>query len=97
MLHISNPIIKPKAGLLNFAEEFGYVSMGLKVVGVSRDMFYRHHELVDDGGIDNLIIKSRRARKAKNRVDETIEQAVIAMPLNSQSMTSKELVTNCAK
>jgi ACT domain-containing protein len=51
MLHTSNPIIKHKAGLLNSAEELGNVSRACKVMGVSRDTFYRYRELVDDGGI----------------------------------------------
>jgi len=95
MLHTSNPIIKHKAGLLNLAEELGNVSRACKVMGVSRDTFYRYRELVDDGGIDNLINKSRRAPNTKNRVDETIEQAVIAyaieQPTHGQHRTSNEL------
>ena len=95
MLHTSNPIIKHKAGLLNLAEELGNVSRACKVMGVSRDTFYRYRELVDDGGIDNLINKSRRAPNTKNRVDETIEQAVIAyaieQPAHGQHRTSNEL------
>jgi hypothetical protein len=95
MLHTSNPIIKHKAGLLNLAEELGNVSRACKVMGVSRDTFYRYRELVDDGGIDNLINKSRRTPNTKNRVDETIEQAVIAyaieQPAHGQHRTSNEL------
>ncbi|EKB1965889.1 helix-turn-helix domain-containing protein [Vibrio parahaemolyticus] len=60
MLHTSNPIIKHKAGLLNLAEELGNVSKACKVMGVSRDTFYRYQELVETGGIDALINQSRR-------------------------------------
>ena len=42
MLHTNNPIIKHKAGLLNLAEELGNVSRACKVMGVSRDTFYRY-------------------------------------------------------
>ncbi len=65
MLHTSNPIIKHKAGLLNLAEELGNVSRACKVMGVSRDTFYRYQELVETGGIDALINQSRRAPKLK--------------------------------
>lgn len=41
MIHTNNPIIKHKAGLLNLAEELGNVSKACKVMGVSRDTFYR--------------------------------------------------------
>ena len=61
MLHTNNPIIKHKAGLLNLAEELGNVSRACKVMGVSRDTFYRYQELVEDGGIENLINKGIRS------------------------------------
>ncbi|MEC8589475.1 MAG: helix-turn-helix domain-containing protein, partial [Candidatus Thermoplasmatota archaeon] len=40
--------------------ELSNVSRACKVMGVSRDTFYRYRELVDDGGVDALIEKSRR-------------------------------------
>lgn len=95
MLHTTNPIIKHKAGLLNLAEELGNVSKACKVMGVSRDTFYRYQELVAEGGVDALINKSRRTPNLKNRVDEATEQAVIdhaiAEPAHGQQRTSNEL------
>lgn len=95
MLHTSNPIIKHKAGLLNLAEELGNVSKACKVMGVSRDTFYRYQELVEDGGVDSLISKSRRIPNLKNRVDEQTEQAVLVhavdYPAHGQARTSNEL------
>ena len=95
MLHTSNPIIKHKAGLLNLAEELGNVSKACKVMGVSRDTFYRYQELVEEGGVDSLINRSRRTPNLKNRVDEQTEQAVIAhaieFPAHGQARTSNEL------
>ena len=95
MIHTTNPIIKHKAGLLNLAEELGNVAKACKIMGVSRDTFYRYQELVEEGGIDNLINKSRRAPNVKNRVDEAVEQAVIAyaieQPAHGQHRTSNEL------
>ncbi|CAI2292210.1 putative DNA-binding transcriptional regulator YlbG (fragment) [Vibrio parahaemolyticus] len=77
MLHTSNPIIKHKTGLLNLAEELGNVSKACKVMGVSRDTFYRYQELVETAGIDALINQSRRTPNLKNRVDSETEQAVL--------------------
>lgn len=45
MLHTTNPGIKHKAGLLNLAEELSNVSKACKIMGVSRDTFYRYREL----------------------------------------------------
>ena len=95
MLHTNNPIIKHKAGLLNLAEELNNVSRACKVMGVSRDTFYRYQELVDEGGIDALIEKNRRAPNIKNRVDEETEKAVMVyaleQPAHGQHRTSNEL------
>ena len=49
MYHTTNPIIKHKVGLLNLAEELNNVSQACKIMGVSRDTFYRYKELVDEG------------------------------------------------
>ena len=95
MLHTNNPIIKHKTGLLNLAEELGNVSKACKVMGVSRDTFYRYQELVEDGGLDSLINKSRRTSNLKNRVDIDTENAVIDsaidQPAWGQQRTSNEL------
>lgn len=95
MYHTSNPIIKHKAGLLNLAEELSNISKACKVMGVSRDTFYRCKDLAEQGGIDALINKSRRVPNTKNRVDESIEKAVveyaIEQPAHGQARTSNEL------
>ncbi|KHN49411.1 IS481 family transposase [Pectobacterium fontis] len=95
MLHTNNPVIKHKAGLLNLAEELGNVSKACKVMGVSRDTFYRYRELAEQGGVDALINRSRRGPNLKNRTDAATEQAVIdyavEFPAHGQHRTSNEL------
>lgn len=95
MFHTNNQIIKHKVGLLNLAEELQNVSKACKVMGVSRDTFYRYKELVDEGGLDSLISKSRRTPNLKNRVDDPTEQAVIGYaidyPAYGQHRASNEL------
>ena len=95
MMHTNNSIIKHKAVLLNLAEELGNVSRACKVMGVSRDTFYRYQELVEQGGLDALIDKNRRSPNIKNRVDEGTEQAVVTyaveQPAHGQHRTSNEL------
>lgn len=95
MAHSNNRIIKHKAGLLNLAQELGNVSRACKVMGVSRDTFYRYQDLVEQGGLDALIDKNRRTPNIKNRVDEATEWAVInyavEQPAHGQHRTSNEL------
>ena len=95
MLHTANPVNKHKAGLLNLAEELSNVSKACKIMGVSRDTFYRYRELVAEGGVDAQINRSRRAPNLKNRTDEATEQAVVdyavAFPTHGQHRASNEL------
>lgn len=88
-------IIKNKLGLLNLAEELQNVSKACKIMGVSRDTFYRYKELVDTGGMENLIDKSRRKPNLKNRVCDETELAVVNMaienPAFGQVRVSNEL------
>lgn len=95
MLNTTNKIIKHKVGLLNLAEELGNVSKACKVMGLSRDTFYRYKSAVEEGGMDALLDQNRRKPNIKNRVDEDIEQAVVAYaldyPAHGQHRTSNEL------
>lgn len=95
MYHTNNQIIKHKVGLLNLAEELGNVSQACKLMGVSRDTFYRYQEAVEDGGVEALINKSKRVPNHKNRVDPIIEKAVsdfaIEFPAYGQARASNEL------
>ena len=77
MLHTNDPIIKHKVGLLNLAEELGNVSKACQVMGLSRDTFYRYKEAVDEGGIESLLNKDRRAPNLKNRVGEHTEEVLL--------------------
>ena len=95
MFHTNNPIIKHKAGLLNLASELQNVSKACKIMGVSRDTFYRYQELVETDGLEGLINRERRVPNLKNRVDKHTEQAVIGyavdFPAHGQHRTSNEL------
>jgi len=88
-------LIKNKIGLLSLAEELGNVSRACKVMGFSRDTFYRYQELVSEGGIENLIEKTRRKPNLKNRIDDQTEAAVVAyaveQPAHGQVRASNEL------
>lgn len=95
MIHSSEKIIKHKVGLLNLAEELGNVSKACKVMGLSRDTFYRYKSAAEEGGIDALFERNRRQPNIKNRIDPAIESVVVdyalEQPAHGQARTSNEL------
>ncbi len=81
MSSVQQKVIKHKVGLLNLAAELGNVSRACKVMGFSRDTFYRYQSAMEDGGIEALIDANRRKPNIKNRVEEATESAVTAFAL----------------
>lgn len=92
---VNQPIVKHKLGLLNLAQELGNVSQACKIMGVSRDTFYRYKEAKSTGGVEALLQKDRRRPNLKNRVDDAVEDAVLAyaieQPAHGQVRVSNEL------
>jgi len=95
MEHVNARIIRNKLGLLNLAQELGNVSKACKIMGLSRDTFYRYQAAVEVGGVDALVEKSRHKPNQKNRTDEATEAAVVAFavgyPAHGQVRASNEL------
>lgn len=80
---------------MNLAEELKNVSEACKILGYSRDTFYRYRDLMAEGGELALHDKSRRKPNLKNRIDEAIEASVVQIafdyPAFGQLRASNEL------
>ena len=93
----TDPTIKHKLGLLELADQLRNVSRACKLMGVSRETFYRVRNAHEDGGVEALLAKSRKVPNIKNRVEEHVEKAVCKMAIDNPALGQQRVSNELRK
>ncbi len=62
-------------------------------MGLSRDTFYRYRDAVEDGGVEALLERPRRAPNLKNRVDlEGLDAEEVGLTIRYHPQAAAEAI-----
>ena len=93
----TDPLVAPKLALLRLAEELGNVAQACRIMGYSRDSYYRLKKQFDAGGEAALINQSRSRELKKNQGADNIQQKVLEVAFDRPELGQRkvaEMLTN---
>ena len=88
-------IIQRKLGILELGQTLGNISDACRKMGASRQHYYDIKTTLEEEGLEGLVEKTRRAPRIANRIDQIIEDKILAysleFPTHGQVTVSNEL------